>query len=157
MASAKSLRAQQAVIIKSGPFGGMSATVIDPNVIPDGMPNQRKILVDIHGVGEEWVIPKLITVPGQVSVATPPPSIAPVTVTDSHVIITETKIESLDDPVLDAFRPSRPSILKEYISRTLPGGKKDIDVLKTYWERRENGYPTNVGLVGDTQIGRAHV
>ena len=154
MASAKSLRAQQAVIIKSGPFGGMSATVIDPNVIPDGMPNQRKILVDIHGVGEEWVIPKLVTVPGQVSVATPPPSIAPVTVTDNHVIITETKIESLDDPVLDAFRPSRPSILKEYISRTLPGGKKDIDVLKTYWERRENGYPTNVGLVGDTQSGK---
>lgn len=156
MASAKTLRAQQAVLIKSGPFGGMSATIIDPAVVPDGQPNQRKILVDIHGVGQEWVIPKLITIPGQQIVATVAPSTPAVTITHDNptVVIAPTKIESLDDPVLDAFRPTRPRILKEYISRTLPGGRKDIDVLKTYWERRENGYPTNVGLVGDTQSGK---
>lgn len=155
MASAKTLRAQQRVVIKSGPFGGLPATIIDPNVIPDGQPNQRKILVNIDNVGDEWIIPKLITIPGQQPVSIAAPS-SPVTVTTHNptVVISTTKIQSLDDPALDQFRPTRPTILKEYVSRELPGGLKDIDVLAAYWERRDNGYATNVGLVGDTQSGK---
>ena len=156
MASAKQLRAQQRVVIKSGPFGGLHATVIDPAVIPDGMPNQRKILVNIDGVGDEWVIPKLIMLPGQTPVATAAPSHVVTVTTDKPMVVTSvTKIESLDDPVLDQFRPTRPKILKEYVSRTLPGNIKDIDVLVNYWSRRDSsGYATNVGLVGDTQSGK---
>lgn len=152
MASAKSLRAGMLVTIKSGPFGGLTATVVDPAVMPDGHEHQRKLLVDIDGIGEQWMIPKLLDLPGaptaQRTVATMPPSSLPA------VIVTATPITSLDDPALDPYRPQRSNISKEYISRKLPGGRDDIAVLTSYWERRKDGYPINVGLVGDTQSGK---
>ena len=158
MASAKSLRANQHVVVKSGPFGGMSATIVDPTVIPDGLPNQRKILVDIDGVGQEWMIPKLIEIPGSVFTPTMPIFSGPAPVAtgapSSGIIITNAEIESLDDAALDQFRPQRPKILKDYVSRTLPGNRKDTEVLTSYWARRKDGYPINVGLVGDTQSGK---
>ena len=60
----------------------------------------------------------------------------------------------LDDELLDRFRPQRPGLVRDYVSRTLPGGVSDIDVLTSYWERRPNGHSLNVGLVGDTQSGK---
>lgn len=60
----------------------------------------------------------------------------------------------LDDDRLDRFRPRRLGLLKSYVTRNLPGGYTDIDVLTTYWERRLDGYSQNVGLVGDTQSGK---
>jgi hypothetical protein len=60
----------------------------------------------------------------------------------------------LVDEQLDRFRPTRPNLVRSYVSRTLPGGLSDIDVLTTYWRRRTNGHPLNVGLVGDTQSGK---
>lgn len=158
MASAKSLRAGQQVIIKSGPFAGLEATVINPEVVPDGQPNQRKILVDISNVGQEWIIPKLVMIPGSIqphvmqpvghqSVANVPPSMP-------YLVVSDDPITNLDDPALDPWRPQRPKILRDYISRELPGGIKDIDALTSYWKRRNDGYPTNVGLVGDTQSGK---
>jgi len=62
---------------------------------------------------------------------------------------------TLDHPMFDRFRPSRPNLLRQYVSRKLPGNKTDIDVLVNYWSRRDTrGYSTNVGLVGDTQSGK---
>ena len=60
----------------------------------------------------------------------------------------------LDDPSLDRFRPQRPQLIREYVSRSLPGGLTDIEALTAYWDRRTNGHPQNVGLVGDTQSGK---
>ena len=60
----------------------------------------------------------------------------------------------LDDELLDRFRPQRPGLVRDYVSRTLPGGVSDIDVLTAYWKRRPNGHSLNVGLVGDTQSGK---
>jgi hypothetical protein len=57
----------------------------------------------------------------------------------------------LDDEQLDRFRPTRTNLVRIYLSRTLLVGLSDIDVLTTYWRRRTNGHPLNVGLVGDTQ------
>lgn len=158
MASAKALRAGMHVTIKSGPFGGMTATIVDPAVMPDGHEHQRKLLVNIDGIGEQWLIPKLISVPGA-----PTPMVAPAAVGAlpppplAHmptVVVTQRRIESLDDPALDPYRPQRPDIVKSYVSRKLPGGMDDIKVLTSYWERRKDGYPINVGLVGDTQSGK---
>lgn len=156
MASAKTLRAGQTVIVKSGPFGGMTATIVDPTVVPDGQPNQRKILIHIDGVGDEWMIPKLLMIPGQqapapVHVQQPVASVAP---SMPHVVTASNPITSLDDDALDPWRPQRSNLIKSYISRMLPGEHKDIDALVTYWRRRTDGYPTNVGLVGDTQSGK---
>lgn len=153
MASAKALRAGMSVTIKSGPFGGLVATIVDPNVMPDGHEHQRKLLVDIESVGQQWIIPKLINLPGA-QILPPPPM--PVHHVSPAPMVVSAKIEitSLDDPALDPYRPQRSGITKEYVSRKLPGGLKDTDVLTTYWERRKDGYPINVGLVGDTQSGK---
>lgn len=60
----------------------------------------------------------------------------------------------LDDEALDRFRPATPDLVKRYVSRKLPGGLTDLDVLTAYWGRRVNGYAQNVGLIGDTQSGK---
>lgn len=163
MASAKSLRPSMTVIVNSGPHKGCRATVIDPTVQPDGTVNQRKILVNITtGVDswDEWIIPKQLTVPGHDTPVAAAPAVAPAPTAAAPVAaalqpVLPLEEITLDHPMFDRFRPSRPGLLKEYVSRTLPGDKTDIDVLLTYWQRRDGrGYSTNVGLVGDTQSGK---
>lgn len=162
MASAKSLRPNMTVIVNSGPHQGCRATVVDPTVQPDGSPNQRKILVNITtGIDswDEWIIPKQLSLPNApVQTATPAPvqtaAVAPAPVA-APVPSVDIEEITLDHPMFDRFRPSRPNLLKQYVSRTLPGEKTDIDALITYYERRDSrGYATNVGLVGDTQSGK---
>lgn len=58
---------------------------------------------------------------------------------------------SIEDDRLDVLRPN-PALVKRYVSRSMPGGKKDIDYLMDRWERREN-----VMFVGDTQGGKTMV
>lgn len=149
MASAKELTTDQTVIISSGPLKGRLARVIDPRVIPDGQENQRKILIEVQDSANPWqeyIIPKQVAIPGVQK---------PVKTFTSGVVTTAAPITSLDDPALDRFRPKRKNLLKKYIRRVLPGGKTDVEVLLNYWRRRnDEGYPTNVGLVGDTQSGK---
>lgn len=58
------------------------------------------------------------------------------------------------DPQLDRFRPD-PEVVGRYISRTLPGGITDIDLLLGLRDLRDsNGAPPNIGLVGATQSGK---
>ena len=64
------------------------------------------------------------------------------------------EVRLLDDDALDRFRPATSDLVRRYVSRKLPGGLTDLDVLAAYWERRVNGYAQNVGLVGDTQSGK---
>ena len=160
MASAKSLRPNQTVLINSGPLRGRHAKVVDPTVVPDGQENQRRILVEVQDADTPWqeyIIPKQLDVIGLVPMAPRATSSVAATVfaAATETVVQPTPIESLDDPSLDAYRPSRPNLLKKYIRRTLPGGKTDVDVLLDYWsDRDDNGYSINVGLVGDTQSGK---
>lgn len=151
MVAAKALREGMQVTVTSGPYKGLSARVIDPTVFPDGHPDQRKMRVDIAGVGETLIIPKQLSITGMAPVVAAP-------VVRAHVptvAVSSTPITSLDDPALDRWRPQRPNIIKEYVSRELPGGIKDVDALMTYWTSdRIDGYAPNVGLVGDTQSGK---
>jgi hypothetical protein len=152
MVSAKHLHQGMAVVINSGTHVGRTAKVIDPEVVPDGQLNQRKVLVEIDDPDNpwrEWIIPKQLDVPGMHRPTTK--WSARTTIVDMDV----TPITSLDDPSLDQFRPRGKNLMKKYVSRTLPGGIKDIDALMKYWSNRDdNGYSLNVGMVGDTQSGK---
>jgi len=63
-------------------------------------------------------------------------------------------LEILDSAELDRFRPRNPRLEEMYVSRNLAGNRTDIEVLTSYWERRPDGHPLNVGLVGETQCGK---
>jgi hypothetical protein len=63
MVSAKALTEGMAVVVTSGPYKGISGTVIDPTVFPDGHPDQRKLLVDLICIGETLIIPKQLDIP----------------------------------------------------------------------------------------------
>ena len=156
MASSKSLKKDMTVLISSGPHQGRFAKVIDPVVIADGQPNQRKILVEVQDSSspwEEYIIPKQLSIPGLAPVTRASATFTPSASTTVRQEVTA--IESLDDPSLDKYRPSRKNLLKKYVRRNLPGGKTDVDVLLSYFNRRtDEGYSTNVGLVGDTQSGK---
>lgn len=158
MTTAKALRTGLPVIVNAGPYKGLNATVVDATVFPDGHEHQRKVVVDIDGVGQSYIIPKQLDLVGHVrpSVAPVVPSVPRVEVSQRETvsISVPTKITSLDDPALDEYRPQRKGLLREYVSRTLAGGHKDIEVLASYWDNRRDGYATNVGLVGDTQSGK---
>lgn len=151
MVSARALFEGMEVIVTSGPYKGLTGKVIDPTVFPDGHKDQRKMRIDISGIGETLIIPKQLDIAGAVRKLASTP-IAPIPTTT--VIVSKTQIESLDDPALDRFRPNRPGLLSKYVSRKLPGGITDIEALLSYWGDRPEGYATSVGLVGDTQSGK---
>jgi hypothetical protein len=149
MVAAKALIAGMKVDVVSGPYKGATATVIDPTVFPDGHPEQRKVTVHVDGVGDMYIIPKQLGISGMT------PTAPVVRATVPTVAVSKTPITSLDDPMLDRWRPTRPNILKEYVPRKLAGDLTDTEVLMRYWrEDRINGYAPNIGLVGDTQSGK---
>lgn len=157
MVAAKALREGMTVTVVSGPYKGLKATVIDPTVFPDGHPDQRKMRVDIVGVGETLIIPKQLSITGAAPMVASAPTAftAPVRTHVPAVSVSNEPITSLDDPALDRWRPQRPNVVRDYVSRELPGGLRDIDVLMSYWRGdRIDGYAPNVGLVGDTQSGK---
>ena len=154
MTTAKALRTGIPVTINAGPYKGLNGIVVDATVFPDGHEHQRKVVVDIDGVGTTYIIPKQLDL---VFTGSLNRTVAPrveVSQRETVSVVTATPITSLDDPALDRYRPKRAGLLKDYVSRTLAGGHKDIDVLTSYWEDRINGYSQNVGLVGDTQSGK---
>ena len=57
-------------------------------------------------------------------------------------------------PSLDQFRPSE-TLVDNYVSRRLPGGYNDIELLMALRDDRdEHGYSPNIALVGPTQSGK---
>lgn len=150
MVSARALRKGMNVVINQGPLQGTKGVVIDPEVFPDGHEHQRKMIVDLEGVGHSHIIPKQLDILDVVRAGMSRPE----PVHTATVVMSKTPIESLDDPSLDRFRPTRTDVVKQYVSRTLPGDIKDTDALMTYWRDRPNGYATSVGLVGDTESGK---
>jgi len=130
--------------VSRGEYAGKIATIIDPTPFPDtDEQRRRKITVEIDGQ-QTYLLPRVLDVPiysGTNTTArrsTQPKlsNLVPGNITD------------VDDPRLDPWRPD-PSVVKRYISRSLPNGMKDTDFLMTLWHKRKN-----VLLVGDTQAGK---
>lgn len=150
------------VHIIDGPFSGFTASVVDPAVVPDGQPNQRKVLVAIDGAGvggaafESYILPRQIDVepPAAVPVAAAAAPVADLTVIEGGQVITADDIVDPMHPAFDQFRPD-PKVVKAYVSRTLPGGLTDVDYMLHLRDMRDsNGYSPNVAFVGDTQSGK---
>jgi MoxR-like ATPase len=156
MASTKQLLKDMIVTIDRGVWEGYLARVIDPKVAPKGHEHQRCILVNIPDVGDVWVLPRLLKV-GDHTVAAPPTLSAhpleQAALTLGGSILTTDPITDPMDPALDRFRPSA-HIVKEYVSRILPGGQRDVDVLLAMRDDRHAGFIPNIALVGETQSGK---
>lgn len=177
MAKLSNLRSGGQYTVRSGPHAGKPVTVLDTDQQPDGTENARKILVEIDGQ-EEWLLPRLIddgvltpsealrqatanrsagALPTGFSGVWPTPvqPQVPSTVPEAPVLTAEAQQEhypltSPDDPRLDAYRPDpKDPEIRGYISRTLPGGRTDVEVALDYWRRKKN-----LMLVGDTQSGK---
>lgn len=164
----KHLQAGLRVHIIDGPFDGFTATVVDPTVVPDGQPNQRKVLVSIDGAGsngapfDTHILPRQLDVAPKVSanplsvpsVVPSAPDTADLTVIRNGEVQVAENITDPMHPAFDAWRPD-PSIVKDYVSRTLPGGLSDVDYMLHLRDLRDsNGYSPNVAFVGDTQSGK---
>jgi hypothetical protein len=156
MASTKQLRAGLTVTIDRGIWEGYTARVIDPTVAPKGHPHQRCVLLDIDDIGETWVLPRLLKVGDHTTPVVPvidaPLEQAALVVGASNVVGAQPITDPMD-PALDRFRPD-PKIVRQYISRILPGGHKDVDVLLAIREDRHAGFIPNIALVGETQSGK---
>lgn len=161
MASSKQLKKDLVVTIDRGIWEGYTARVIDPTVAPAGHPHQRCILLDIADVGETYVLPRLLkigdhTVPAVAS--TPETPVLETAALDTALVVgasiaNSTPITDPMDPALDRFRPNA-NIVSQYVSRILPGGHKDTDVLLALRDDRHAGFSPNVALVGETQSGK---
>ena len=160
MASSADLKQGQTVYVNAGPLKGMTGTVIDPKAVPDGLPNQRKVLISIEGE-ETYILPRLLdhSVLDRGATLAPPASAALTVadITNATPGATLTVAEPITDPMdpaLDRFRPD-PKVVQEYINRTVPGGMTDVDFLLSLREDRDtNGYSPNIAMVGDTQSGK---
>jgi MoxR-like ATPase len=129
-----------------GEHAGKVATILDATPFPDtDMARRRKITVDIDG-NTAYILPRVLDVPSYMgSASTARRTNAPVPTLPSFV---PGAITSVDDPRLDPWRPD-PSVVKRYVSRTLPNGMRDTEFLMKLWHKRRN-----VMLVGDTQAGK---
>lgn len=157
MATASTLIVGQEYPVRSGAFAGHKVRIISTDVVPDGQPEQRKMLVhlieDDGGVCPVYILPRLIddlrssrVTEAVAAPAAPAPVLSP--------LVKDEPITDPMDPRLDAWRPS-PRIVRNYVSRVVPGGLKDVDFLLSLWEQKdENGYSPNILLAGDTQAGK---
>ncbi len=157
---AKDIQTGLRVHIIDGVFDGFTATVVDPTVQPDGTTHQRKVLVSIDGAGqngsdfETYILPRQLDVAPASSTSVPAFATADLTVISNGVIQSAEPITDPMDDALDEFRPD-PAIVKEYVSRTVPGGLSDIDYMLHLRDMRDaNGYSPNVAFAGDTQSGK---
>jgi hypothetical protein len=149
MATASALKNGQDYEVSAGPLKGVSVTIVDNHPVPDGQPNQRKILVSTPDGTSHWLLPRVIDDGTKALAAAVAASVQQQPFPVSHRVVEE-QIPLTDpmDPRLDSYRPD-PAIVKHYLSRTLPGDVKDTDLLLRLWRQREN-----VMLVGDTQSGK---
>lgn len=158
MASVKELRVGMRVVGKYPPFKDAEGSITRSTLVPGGPGSKIEVTFDDALLGTVEILPKGVELIGRVSVANAASSTPVPTATQvGNVIISDMRIESLDDPALDDFRPNIDP--KNYVSRTLAGGKTDLQVMEAYFNRRDenDGYPVSVALVGDTQSGKTYL
>ena len=156
MASVKELRLGMRVVGKYPPFKDAEGEVMRSKLVPGGPGSKIAVRFDNPLLGTVEILPKGIDLIGRASVANAAPS-SQLTTQMGNIIISDMRIDSLDDPALDDFRPHIDP--KNYVSRTLAGGKTDLEVMEAYFNRRDenDGYPVSVALVGDTQSGKTYL
>ena len=152
--------------VVSGKFKGKTAVIIDSTmypdgtVRPDGSVRNRQIVVQIDG-RTEYLLPRLLSVTSgtQQSYAVAPAAAAPqehapVIIDTPMSVIDQAPITDPMDERLDMYRPSW-DVLKHYVSRKIGGAMTDIELLMSFYNRRDSyGNPPNIMLVGDTQGGK---
>lgn len=154
----------QELVVTSGEFADHKATVVDPVVPADHLAppeRRRKIEVDIHGAGpgggmfRTFILPRCLDDPdAPVKVKASRHETADFTIVSRGEIVQASPITDPMDPALDQFRPNA-SVVKEYVSRNVPGGMTDIEYLLAMRDdRNAEGYSPNVALVGETQSGK---
>lgn len=155
MASTKELREGMRVVGKYPPFKNAEGTITRATLMPGGPGSKIEVTFDDPLLGVVEILPKGVVILGRSNVANAAPSNAPQP--SNGVVVSNLRIESLDDPALDPFRPNIDP--KNYVSRTLAGDLTDIDVMMKYFNRRDenDGYPVSVALVGDTQSGKTYL
>jgi len=156
MASVKEIRVGMRVVGKYPPFKDAEGEITRSTLVPGGPGSKIAVRFDDPLLGDVEILPKGIELVGRAVVANAAPSSNTVSQV-GNVIISDMRIESLDDPALDDFRPNiNPA---NYVSRTLAGGKTDLEVMEAYFNRRDenDGYPVSVALVGDTQSGKTYL
>lgn len=150
------------VTVNSGEFKGRLARVVNKEVGVD-----RKILVDVDGERVR-ILPRMLDVAAWTPTVSPANPTVPAVAVSSQVgapaspVVAPTPAFSgqlpdvihADHPMLDPYRP-QVTFAKDYINRVMENGEKDVDYLIRFFNRRDDdGYPTNVMLVGDTQSGK---
>lgn len=170
MARASNLTVGRTYPVKGGEYVGRNVKILNNEPVPDGEPNQRKIAVEFVGEGGldtdvYMILPRFIddgtVTPQEAKMAeqgifnAPNVTVAEAVVPQPAPTVPVSEVVEEHDPItdpmdrrLDPYRPD-PKIVDEYISRTLPGNKKDTDILLSYWRDRRN-----LMLVGDTQSGK---
>jgi hypothetical protein len=75
MAATADLHTGMTVYVNAGPFKGSTGSVINPRAIPDGLPNQRRVLVWLDDEGI-YLLPRLLSIepPSTEPPSTEPPS-----------------------------------------------------------------------------------
>ena len=156
MASVKELRVGMRVVGKYPPFKDAEGVITRSTLVPGGPGSKIQVMFDDALLGTVEILPKGVELIGRASVANAAPS-STITSQVGNVIISDMRIDSLDDPALDDFRPNIDP--RNYVSRVLAGGKTDLEVMEGYFNRRDenDGYPVSVALVGDTQSGKTYL
>lgn len=177
MAKASAMSKGMQVTVRSGDYEGHTATVIDPVPIPDGgdhragVEHQRKVLVALDDIMdaetdtpyETFILPRLLdlgdttAMPSNVQPQngnSQPVDVAALTFVEDGTLVSAEPITDPMDPALDRFRPNA-NLVKQYISRQVPGGYTDVEYLLHMREQRNSeGYSPNVAMVGETQSGK---
>ena len=176
MATAKQLLPGFKYEIKDGDFQGEVVTIISNIAVPDGEPNQRKILTRTPDGQDFYILPRQlneapVALAGQDDVPVAPvvPALlAPVLTSitqpsGEHVVnLVHRVVNPITDPMdprLDHLRPSRRKV-KQYIGRDMGNGFTDTDFLLAFtsdaYRSDENNAsrPASVLIKGDTQSGK---
>lgn len=169
----ETLRENDRVVITEGPHAGSHGRVINPLAVPDGDINQRKVNILLEDEAFElYILPRQLRLAEQQATITSinahkeeAPIMATAAMTDNtpatksspevETVPFETQMEIEDPmhPALDFYRPD-PSIVDDYVSRTVEG-YKDIELLLHLRDDRDEDEPRpNVALVGATQTGK---
>lgn len=158
---ANEMHVGQELVVRSGEYANHTVTVLDPTVPPDHLADperRRKVEVEIHGAGPNgsdfrtFILPRVLGDPNAPVVVRA--QSADLTIVSRGEVLQSVPITDPMDPALDEFRPSA-NIVKQYISRTVPGGMTDVDFLLALRDdRNSDGYSPNVALVGETQSGK---
>jgi MoxR-like ATPase len=159
--------------VTEGPLEGELVTIVDNVAVPDGQPNQRKVLVEVGGQ-PYYIIPRQIdgtpvTAPARAAAPVAAPVAIAASVAKSSVVTAQdiqevapgvVEYSPITDPMdvrLDHLRPSI-SKVKTYVNREMPGGMTDVQFLLTFtndaYRAKNQGRPANVMLKGDTQGGK---